>query len=55
MSENDPYLFEQFKICFLENSDPCREATDYDWLHGAGKLWRDAIDAERSRHDLFAK
>jgi len=48
MNETDPYLFEQFKDSFREHSDPYREPSEYDWLNGWGRLWRDAIDAARS-------
>lgn len=46
---HDPYFFDLFKSSFADHSDPHRDATEYDWLNGWGKLWRDAIDAERSQ------
>jgi hypothetical protein len=52
MSENDPYLYEKFKESFREHCDrPDSEPTQYDWLKGFGRLWRDAIDAAQSRSD----
>jgi hypothetical protein len=48
-SVNDPYLYEQFKESFRDHCDRHDpEPTEYDWLKGFGRLWRDAIDAARS-------
>jgi hypothetical protein len=46
---NDTYHYEAFQHSFMEHSDPSRASTSYDWLNGMGRLWRDAIDTERSQ------
>lgn len=52
MVKNDPYLYEKFKESFREHCDRHDpEASEYDWLKGFGRLWRDAIDAARSQSD----
>jgi hypothetical protein len=51
-ANNDPYLYEKFKESFREHCDRHDpEPTEYDWLKGFGRLWRDAIDAVRSQSD----